>query len=126
MLDRCANAFCLRRLLRSANAVTHTKPAGMPAGTATVTTAAEPREAGGTGTVPRWEAWRDSPLGPKREAASNTFCTWPSPPWRVLSSASLGHGKGGAETREGARAMKQGQGQLGAARGQGQGQAHRS
>ena len=47
----CASAFCEKRLLWSANAATHTKPAGRSAGAATVTTAAEPREAGGTGLV---------------------------------------------------------------------------
>ena len=47
----CASASCEKRLLRSANAATHTKPAGRPAGAATGTTAAEPRKAGGIGSV---------------------------------------------------------------------------
>ena len=64
---------------------------------------------------------RDSPQCPKRGAASNTLCTRPSPPWRVLSSASLGHGKGGAETRGRGSGYEAGAGAaIGAARGHGQ------
>ena len=58
MGDGCASFSCERRLLRSvrsADATNQKKPAGIRAGAATATTAAEPREAGGTGLVARSE-----------------------------------------------------------------------
>ena len=55
MEDCCASFSCEGRPLRSADATNQKKPAGIRAGAATATTAAEPREAGGTGLVARSE-----------------------------------------------------------------------
>ena len=51
MEDCCSSFSCEGRPLRSADATNQKKPAGIRAGAATATTAAEPREAGGTGLV---------------------------------------------------------------------------